>query len=133
MGARMRVLVNRNIRKLFVRMGLCMAVIVMVSAMPALWWVGAAASRQNELTAGDMTLMSEILALSVPLCTIIMGGAALTFCYRYFRQQDRQMNEAVLQIRAFISGDKDARIVCDEEGELYRFSQEKHRLYFSGV
>ena len=92
MGARMRVLVNRNIRKLFVRMGLCMAVIVMVSAMPALWWVGAAASRQNELTAGDMTLMSEILALSVPLCTIIMGGAALTLCYRYLRKKATHMN-----------------------------------------
>lgn len=128
MGARMRVLVNRNIRKLFVRMGLCMAVIVMVSAIPALWRVGAAASRRNDLTAWNMTLMSELLVLSVPLCTIIMGGAALTFCYQYFRQQDRQMDEAVLQIRAFISGDKDARIVCDEEGELYRLFHEINSL-----
>lgn len=124
----MRVFVNRKIRKLFVRMGLCIAAVVMASALPALWRIGGAAPRWNDLTVANMTFVSEIVALSVPLCAIIMGGAALALCYRYFRQQDRQMEEAVLQIRAFISGDKDARIDCDEEGELYRLFHEINSL-----
>ncbi len=125
---KMRVLVNSKIRKLFVQIGMCMAVIVMVSALPALWRIGAVAPRRNNLTAENMTFVSEVLMLSAPFCAIIMGGVALFFCYRYFRQQDRQMEEAVLQIRAFISGDKDARIDCDEEGELCRLFHEINSL-----
>lgn len=97
-GGKMRVFVNRKVRKLFVQMTLCMGAAVLCAV------------------------------LSAPFCVMVMGGAALAFCYRYFRQQDRQMEDAVAQIRAFIAGDRNARIACDEEGELYRLFHEINSL-----
>lgn len=124
----MRVFVNRNIRKLFVQMALCMAAVVLISVLPVAVRIGGPALWRDDLLTENMTIVSEKLALSVPLCAMLIGGAALIFCYRYFRHQDRQMEEAVVQIRAFISGDEDARIVCDEEGELYRLFHEINSL-----
>ncbi len=124
----MRVFVNRNIKKLFVQMALCMTAVVLISVLPVAVRIGGPAPWRDDLLTENMTAVSEKLALSVPLCAMLIGGAALIFCYRYFRQQDRQMEEAVVQIRAFISGDKDARIVCDEEGELYRLFHEINSL-----
>ena len=124
----MRVFVNRNIRKLFVQMALCMAAVVLISVLPVAVRIGGPALWRDDLLTENMTIVSEKLALSVPLCAMLIGGAALIFCYRYFRHQDRQMEEAVVQIRAFISGDEDARIACDEEGELYRLFHEINSL-----
>lgn len=124
----MRVFVNRNIRKLFVQMALCMAAVVLISLLPVAVRIGGPALWRDDLLTENMTIVSEKLALSVPLCAMLIGGAALIFCYRYFRHQDRQMEEAVVQIRAFISGDEDARIACDEEGELYRLFHEINSL-----
>lgn len=127
-GEKMRVFVNRNIRKLFVQMALCMAAVVLISVLPVAVRIGGPALWRDDLLTENMTIVSEKLALSVPLCAMLIGGAALIFCYRYFRHQDRQMEEAVVQIRAFISGDEDARIACDEEGELYRLFHEINSL-----
>lgn len=124
----MRVFVNRNIRKLFVQMALCMAAVVLISVLPVAVRIGGPALWRDDLLTENMTIVSEKLALSVPLCAMLIGGAVLIFCYRYFRHQDRQMEEAVVQIRAFISGDEDARIACDEEGELYRLFHEINSL-----
>ncbi len=124
----MRVFVNRNIRKLFVQMALCMAAVVLISVLPVAVRIGGPALWRDDLLTENMTIVSEKLALSVPFCAMLIGGAALIFCYRYFRHQDRQMEEAVVQIRAFISGDEDARIACDEEGELYRLFHEINSL-----
>jgi len=127
-GEKMRVFVNRNIRKLFVQMALCMAAVVLISVLPVAVRIGGTALWRDDLLTENMTIVSEKLALSVPFCAMLIGGAALIFCYRYFRHQDRQMEEAVVQIRAFISGDEDARIACDEEGELYRLFHEINSL-----
>ena len=51
------------------------------------------------------------------LCTML--GVFLV-SFRYFRKQNRIMEEAVSQIQAYLDGDVDARITCDKEGELYR-------------
>ena len=109
----MRVFVNRSIKMLFIQIALCMAVVTLISAMPAVL------GRENE-TGVSLTM--------TPLCILLAGVAVLYICYRYFRQQDRLMEDAVMQIRAFITGDKDARIACDEEGELYRLFHEINSL-----
>lgn len=124
----MRVFVNRDIKKLFLQIVLCMAAVVLVSVLPVISGFGAVVFVRPDLGMGNMIVVSEIFALLAPFCTVFTGGAALIFCYRYFRQQDRQMEEAVERIRAFVSGDKDARIVCDEEGELYRLFHEINSL-----
>lgn len=63
--------------------------------------------------------------LAGALCMGAMVCAALFF---YFRQQEKIMEEAVEQIRAYLSGDRDARIDCNEEGELYRLFHEVNSL-----
>ena len=38
----------------------------------------------------------------------------------YFKKQNQVMEQAVSQINAYLDGDHNARIECDDEGELYR-------------
>lgn len=57
-----------------------------------------------------------------------MGIAILAVCYRYFKEQNDIMENAVEQITEYISGNRTARIECDEEGELYRLFHEVNSL-----
>ena len=41
-------------------------------------------------------------------------------CFNYFSRQNKVMEQAVAQINAYLAGDVNARIECDNEGELYR-------------
>ncbi|MDE6213834.1 MAG: sensor histidine kinase, partial [Lachnospiraceae bacterium] len=103
----MRVLANRKIKMLFLQILLCMLAFLLLSVT---------------LTVVEETAFYVIL---YPLC---MGGAVLAVCYRYFREQDRMLEDAVAQIQGFRSGDREARIACDEEGELYRLFHEVNSL-----
>lgn len=67
-------------------------------------------------------------ALYMPLCAFGMGIGIFAVCYGYFKEQNRLMEDAVVRIREFISGDRDARIECNEEGELYRLFHEVNSL-----
>ena len=67
-------------------------------------------------------------ALYTPLCAFGMGVGIFAVCYGYFKEQNRLMEDAVVRIREFISGDRDARIECNEEGELYRLFHEVNSL-----
>ena len=49
-------------------------------------------------------------------------------CYGYFKEQNRMMETAIGQIRAYISGSKEARIECQDEGEIYRLFHEVNSL-----
>jgi len=57
-----------------------------------------------------------------------MGIVILIACYGYFKNQNRIMEDAVEQITEYISGNREARIACDEEGELYRLFHEVNTL-----
>lgn len=50
----------------------------------------------------------------------LMAGAILIICFCYFHKQNKIMEEAAFQIKLYLSGDRDARIACNEEGELYK-------------
>lgn len=68
---------------------------------------------------------------SLPFHIVIllgMGTVILMVCYRYFREQDRILEDAVTKIQQYIAGDQDARIACNEEGELYRLFHEINSL-----
>jgi hypothetical protein len=58
---------------------------------------------------------------SIPLLiiSVLAMGAVLTACYLYFQKQDKIMENAVAQINSYLDGDTNARIECDDEGELY--------------
>lgn len=43
-----------------------------------------------------------------------------TETFLYFRKQNRIMEEAVEKMDSYLAGDTNARIDCDDEGEMYR-------------
>lgn len=102
----MKILTNQKIKTLFVQIVLCILAFVSFSV--------AAASFQKKIYA--------------PLCFLGMGIVVLVICYRYFQQQNRMLEDAVAQIQAYIYGDRDARIECSEEGEVYRLFHEVNSL-----
>lgn len=112
----MRVLADKKIRSLFGQMILCMGGFLLLDAVVLLW--GKRLQEAPEMEA----------ALGIAVCALGMGLAILFCCYRYFREQDLVMEDAAAQIRAFISGKWDARIDCDEEGEMYRLFHEVNSL-----
>ena len=54
------------------------------------------------------------------IAAICMMAAVFVFLYLYFREQNKIMEDAISRIRDYISGDRDVRLECNEEGELYR-------------
>ena len=64
----------------------------------------------------------------VLLSSLALGTAVFVSMYLYFREQNKIMEDAVLQIKDYISGDRNARIECDDEGELYRLFHEVNSL-----
>lgn len=57
------------------------------------------------------------------MCITIMAD-----CYGYFKEQNEIMENAVAQITEYISGNREMRIECDEEGEMYRLFHEVNSL-----
>ena len=105
----MKIFVNRKIKTLFCSVLLAIAVFSLISAACA-------------------GLGLKNAALCVLLSSAGMGLLVFTAMYLYFREQSKIMESAILQIRDYISGDRDARIECDDEGELYRLFQEVNSL-----
>ena len=60
------------------------------------------------------------MAFWVFLSSAGMGISVFVMIYLYFLEQNKIMERAVGQIRDYLSGERDARIECDSEGELYR-------------
>ena len=107
----MKILVKQRIRALFIQIVLCVTASVVCSAMLAV--------RQTDRGRS---------AVSVSVCVLGAGAVILIICYRYFREQNQIMEDAVAQIQEYIAGDRDARIECYEEGELYRLFHEVNSL-----
>lgn len=63
--------------------------------------------------------------LAVSACTAILIFAAL---YQYFRRKYNIIDQAISQIKAYIAGNPDAHIACDEEGELNRLFHKVNSL-----
>lgn len=70
----------------------------------------------------------DYMMIYLLLCAGGMGIAILGSCYVYFKKQDEIMENAVAKITEYISGNKEARIPCDEEGEMYRLFHEVNSL-----
>ena len=72
------------------------------------------------LTQGFLWLCYQRFSLFLLLVFVLAGGAILAVGCSYFKKQNQVMEQAVSQLQAYLDGDHDARIECDEEGELYR-------------
>ena len=97
----MKIFVNKEIKKLF----LAVSVIWVASLL---------------LTQGFLWLCYQRFSLFLLLVFVLSGGAILAVGCSYFKKQNQVMEQAVSQLQAYLDGDHNARIECDEEGELYR-------------
>lgn len=105
----MKILANRKIKLLFIEILACIAVFVAAALFL-------------------MRLSFVPAALSIFICALCMALVILLLCYGYFKEQNRTIETAVAEIMAYISGNTDARIECNEEGELFRLFHEVNSL-----
>ncbi len=75
-----------------------------------------------------MQIGTTLATLYIGIGAFVMGFLIILACYGYFKEQNEIMEKAVWQIREYISGSKDARIECYDEGELYRLFHEVNSL-----
>lgn len=97
----MKIFANKEIKKLFL-------------AVSVIW----AASLL--LTQGFLWLCYQRFSLFLLLVFVLAGGAISVVGCSYFKKQNQVMEQAVSQLHAYLDGDCNARVECDEEGELYR-------------
>lgn len=105
----MKVMTNSKIRSLFIGM----SAIIMIFGI---------------LSVACLISGMQKAALCILLCFFGMGIGVFLLCFRYFIEENRVMEDAVTQVREYISGDQNARIDCNEEGELYRLFHEVNSL-----
>lgn len=105
----MKILINRKIKKLF----RAVLLIIMVFTLTSTAFIG---------------LKFENAAWCILVCSLCMSILIFLMGYRYFKEQNVIMENAVTQIKEYISGNQNARIECDNEGELYRLFHEVNSL-----
>ncbi len=104
-GDGMRLLANRYIRRFL----LAVAAVLLVYALAIQFFSGR-------------------FSISLLLLSFAAAGALLTICICYFKKQDTIIEQAKNQITQFLSGQRDKRIDCDEEGEIYCLFQSINTL-----
>ncbi|MBE7723296.1 MAG: HAMP domain-containing histidine kinase [Enterocloster citroniae] len=105
----MRILTNRSIKALFFRVLLGFAVFIC-------------------LTVASVALQFKNASWCVLLLSVCLGFYVVAVIYMYFCRQGKIMETAIGQIAEFIAGDSNARIECDDEGDLYRLFHEVNSL-----
>ena len=74
------------------------------------------------------TILSQIILwrfhrnspLALLILSLLMGCGILFLCFCYFHKQYKIMETAVTEIDDYLTGNTDARVECDDEGEMYR-------------
>jgi signal transduction histidine kinase len=74
------------------------------------------------------TLISSLSKKYLFMLSILMIVAIVAICLRYFIKQNKTIEQAVFQIKSYLSGNKNARIECMYEGEMYRLFYEINNL-----
>ena len=105
----MKILVNRKIKQLFLYV--LLAVVAFTAASVLIICLGL-----------------KNAALYVAIAAVLMTLIIFAALYWYFRDQSKTMNEAIAQIREYIAGNRNARIECDDEGDLYKLFHEVNSL-----
>lgn len=97
----MKLFTNKDIKRFFLAITVLLSVFLLL-----FWWT--------------VWFQYKEAALPLLLLSLLMAGSVLTICFWYFHKQNKIMETAVSQINSYLAGDTNARIDCDEEGELYR-------------
>ncbi|MDD3206721.1 MAG: HAMP domain-containing sensor histidine kinase [Lachnospiraceae bacterium] len=105
----MKILTNKKIKVLFIWIVSCVALFSGLMIAVALW-------------------QPQYIIHSILVCCLSMCAVIVAILYWYFREQNMIMESAIEQISEYISGDHDARLECNEEGELYRLFHQVNTL-----
>lgn len=105
----MHILVNKKIKQFFIMALSIIIVFALVSAV----LVG---------------LKIDNAEIYVMVSALVMGVLILIAGYWYFNEQSKIMENAIAQIKEYTSGNENARIECDNEGELYLLFHEVNSL-----
>lgn len=105
----MGVLVNKKVKQLFIQISL----VVLFFGLALLW-------------ISQLQTLNRVFYIFI--CVFFLGIVILRLFYRYFQEQYKIMESAILQITEYKLGKSDARIECDDEGELYRLFHEVNSL-----
>ena len=97
----MRIFTNKNIKALFIGISLFLFCNTILSQV-ILW-------KFNRNCPRALFILS-----------LFMGCGILFLSFCYFHEQHKIMEKAVAEIDDYLTGDTDARIECDDEGEMYR-------------
>lgn len=97
----MKIFANKDIKTVF----LSISVILAVSLL---------------LAEGSIWFLYQKFSLWLLALFLLTAGAIWAVCLWYFRKQNNTMEQAVSQINEYLAGNINARIECDNEGELYR-------------
>ena len=76
----------------------------------------------------DSEAAPDFTAYFILGCALCMILTVVAILWRYFREQNRVLEEAATRIREYMAGDQEVRIACHEEGELYRLFHEVNSL-----
>ena len=73
------------------------------------------------LLLSQMAVWMQFGAFSFPLFAffLLAAGGVFAIGFRYIHKRNKILERAAAQIRSYLDGNTDARIDCDEEGELY--------------
>lgn len=105
----MKLLVNKNVKALFIKILMCVLAFAIVSAIL-------------------FCFPSENTAVYILIGAFCMVAVILSACYGYFVRQDAIIDHAASQIAEYISGNHNVRIACNEEGSVYRLFHEINSL-----
>ncbi|MDE7324926.1 MAG: HAMP domain-containing histidine kinase, partial [Lachnospiraceae bacterium] len=105
----MKIFVNRKIKRFFGSILLCILFFTLIAVL------------LTELAVRNASVYTIA-------CFLLMSATILALCYGYFRDQHKIMENAILQITEYISGNKEVTIECNDEGELYRLFHEVNSL-----
>ena len=58
--------------------------------------------------------------LELFILSLLIGCGILFLCFCYFHKQNKIIETAVTEIDDYLTGNTDARVECDDEGEMYK-------------
>lgn len=97
----MKILNNKAIKQFFLALSILIGMFLVISQI-VIW-----------------NAYQQIAPLLLALCLLLAVGI-LAICFCYFYKQNKTIEAATEQMNCFLAGNTDARIACDDEGELYK-------------
>lgn len=97
----MKILTNKAIKQFFLALSILMGIFLLLLLI-IIW-----------------NAYQQTAPLLLALCLLLTVGI-LAICSCYFYNQNQIIEAATEQMNCFLAGNTDARIACDDEGELYK-------------